>query len=63
MNNWILVVDDDTSNLKVASYILGRVQMRVSSFCRKTGRTLGFVIYKHTGRKIWDWECGFGIDF
>ena len=35
MNNWILVVDDDTSNLKVASYILGRVQMCVS--CLKSG--------------------------
>lgn len=35
MNDWILVVDDDTSNLKMASYILGRMQMRVS--CLKSG--------------------------
>ena len=35
MGDWILVVDDDTSNLKMASYILGRVQMRVS--CLKSG--------------------------
>lgn len=35
MNDWILVVDDDTSNLKMASYILGRAQMRVS--CLKSG--------------------------
>lgn len=35
MSDWILVVDDDTSNLKMASYILGRVQMRVS--CLKSG--------------------------
>lgn len=35
MNDWILVVDDDTSNLKMASYILGGVQMRVS--CLKAG--------------------------
>ena len=36
MNDWILVVDDDTSNLKMASYILGRAQMRVS--CLKSGK-------------------------
>ncbi len=35
MNDWILVVDDDTSNLKMASHILGGQQMRVS--CLKTG--------------------------
>lgn len=35
MSDWVLVVDDDTSNLKMASYILGRVQMRVS--CLKSG--------------------------
>lgn len=35
MNDWILVVDDDTSNLKMASYILGGAQMRVS--CLKAG--------------------------
>lgn len=35
MNDWILVVDDDTSNLKMASYILGKAQMRVS--CLKSG--------------------------
>lgn len=35
MNDWILVVDDDTSNLKVASHILGGAQMRVS--CLKAG--------------------------
>lgn len=35
MNDWILVVDDDTSNLKIASHILGKAQMRVS--CLKSG--------------------------
>lgn len=35
MNDWILVVDDDTSNLKMANHILSRVQMRVS--CLKSG--------------------------
>ena len=35
MNDWILVVDDDTSNLKMAGYILGSAQMRVS--CLKSG--------------------------
>lgn len=35
MNNWILVVDDDTSNLKMAGHILGSAQMRVS--CLKSG--------------------------
>lgn len=35
MNDWILVVDDDTSNLKMASHILGKAQMRVS--CLKSG--------------------------
>lgn len=35
MTDWILVVDDDTSNLKMASHILGGVQMRVS--CLKSG--------------------------
>ena len=32
MNDWILVVDDDASNLKMASHILGMAQMRVSCF-------------------------------
>lgn len=31
MSDWILVVDDDTSNLKMASRILSRENMRVSS--------------------------------
>lgn len=35
MNDWILVVDDDTSNLKMAGHILGSAQMRVS--CLKSG--------------------------
>lgn len=35
MNDWILVVDDDASNLKMASHILGSAQMRVS--CLKSG--------------------------
>lgn len=35
MGDWILVVDDDTSNLKMANYILGRAQMRVS--CLQSG--------------------------
>lgn len=35
MSDWILVVDDDTSNLKMASHILGGAQMRVS--CLKSG--------------------------
>lgn len=35
MNDWILVVDDDASNLKMANYILGKAQMRVS--CMKSG--------------------------
>ena len=35
MDDWILVVDDDASNLKRASHILGRERMRVS--CLKAG--------------------------
>lgn len=35
MNDRILVVDDDTSNLKMAGYILGRERMRVS--CLRSG--------------------------
>lgn len=35
MSDWILVVDDDTSNLRVASRILSAEQMRVS--CLKSG--------------------------
>lgn len=35
MNDWILVVDDDPANLKMASFILGKAQMRVS--CLKSG--------------------------
>lgn len=35
MSDWILVVDDDTSNLKIASHILNREKMRVS--CLKSG--------------------------
>lgn len=35
MSDWILVVDDDTSNLRMASRILSAEQMRVS--CLKTG--------------------------
>lgn len=35
MDDWILVVDDDTSNLRMASHILGSAHMRVS--CMKSG--------------------------
>lgn len=35
MSDWIMVVDDDASNLRVASRILGAEQMRVS--CLKSG--------------------------
>ena len=35
MNDWILVVDDDTANLRMASHILTSEQMRVS--CLKSG--------------------------
>ncbi len=35
MNDWILVVDDDTSNLRMASHILSAEKMRVS--CLKSG--------------------------
>lgn len=35
MSDWILVIDDDTSNLKMASRILSREKMRVS--CLKSG--------------------------
>ena len=35
MNDWIMVVDDDTSNLRMASHILTAEQMRVS--CLKSG--------------------------
>lgn len=35
MSDWVLVVDDDTSNLKIASRILDMAQMRVS--CLKSG--------------------------
>lgn len=31
MSDWILVVDDDTSNLRMASHILSTEKMRVSS--------------------------------
>ena len=36
MNDWILVVDDDTSNLKMASRILNAEKMRVR--CMKYGK-------------------------
>lgn len=35
MGDWILVVDDDTANLRMASRILSAEQMRVS--CLKSG--------------------------
>ena len=35
MSAWILVVDDDTTNLRMASHILSKEQMRVS--CLKSG--------------------------
>ena len=35
MGNWILVVDDDTTNLRIASHILSEEQMSVS--CLETG--------------------------
>lgn len=35
LNDWILVVDDDTANLKMAGFILGKAQMRAS--CLKSG--------------------------
>lgn len=35
LSDWILVVDDDPANLKMASFILGKAQMRVS--CLKSG--------------------------
>lgn len=35
MNDWILVVDDDTSNLRMASHILSKENIRVS--CLKSG--------------------------
>ena len=35
MNDWILVVDDDTANLRMASHILSEEKMRVS--CLKSG--------------------------
>lgn len=42
MRDWILVVDDDTSNLKMANHILSSENMRVS--CLKSGEdTLNFL--------------------
>ena len=38
MTNWIIVVDDDTANLKVAGHILSNNKMRVTAF--KTGQSL-----------------------
>lgn len=35
LSDWILVVDDDPANLKMAGFILGKAQMRVS--CLKSG--------------------------
>lgn len=35
MSDWVLVVDDDTSNLKIANFILSRENIRVS--CLKSG--------------------------
>ena len=35
MRNWILIVDDDVANLRVASYVLGEEKMRVS--CLRSG--------------------------
>ena len=35
MDNWILIVDDDTANLRLASHILSQENMRVS--CLKSG--------------------------
>ena len=36
MSDWILVVDDDTANLRMASHILTSENMRVS--CLKSGK-------------------------
>ena len=36
MADWIIVVDDDTSNLKVAGHILSRAGMRVTAL--KSGK-------------------------
>lgn len=42
MSDWILVVDDDTSNLRMASHILSAEKMRVS--CLKSGEeTINFL--------------------
>ena len=42
MADWIIVVDDDTSNLKVAGHILSKAGMRVTAL--KSGKlTLDYV--------------------
>ena len=38
MAKWIIVVDDDMSNLKIAGHILSKNQMRVT--CLKSGKAL-----------------------
>lgn len=37
MANWVIVVDDDTANLKMAGYILSKAQMRVTAL--QSGQT------------------------
>lgn len=46
MNDWILVVDDDTSNLKTANHILAAAGMRVS--CMKSGADAVKFLEKNT---------------
>ena len=38
MADWIIVVDDDTSNLKMAGHILSKANMRVTAL--KSGQAL-----------------------
>ncbi|MBP0973787.1 MAG: response regulator, partial [Oscillospiraceae bacterium] len=45
MANWIIVVDDDTSNLKMAGFILSKAQMRVTAL--QSGQALLDYIKKH----------------
>lgn len=45
MSDWILVVDDDTSNLKMASHILSAEHMRVS--CLRSGEDAIQFLHEH----------------
>ena len=53
MAKWIMVVDDDTSNLKMAGNILSKNNMRVTAL--KSGRALLDYISEKVHRILFFW--------